>query len=68
LAFEAPWAFYTGLVLIVLGVGGLKPNISTMVGGLYGAKDGRRDMGFYIFYMGINPGRAAGGPRGRNSR
>ncbi|MGB3618069.1 MAG: peptide MFS transporter, partial [Catalinimonas sp.] len=56
LAIEAPWAFYTGLILIVLGVGGLKPNISTMVGGLYGEKDGRRDMGFYIFYMGINLG------------
>lgn len=56
LAVEALWAFYTGLVLIILGVGCLKPNISTMVGGLYGAKDGRRDMGFYIFYMGINLG------------
>ncbi len=58
LAIEALWAFYTGLVLIVLGVGGLKPNISTMVGGLYGEKDQRRDMGFYIFYMGINLGAA----------
>jgi len=59
LAVEALWAFYTGLVLIVLGVGCLKPNISTMVGGLYGEKDSRRDMGFYIFYMGINLGAAA---------
>jgi len=59
LAIQAMWAFYTGLILIVLGVGCLKPNISTMVGGLYGEKDKRRDMGFYIFYMGINLGAAA---------
>ncbi len=58
LAVEALWAFYTGLVLIVLGVGALKPNISTMVGGLYAKGDQRRDMGFYIFYMGINLGAA----------
>ncbi len=59
LAVDALWAFYTGLILIVLGVGCLKPNISTMVGGLYGQGDKRRDMGFYIFYMGINLGAAA---------
>ncbi|MCB0640233.1 MAG: peptide MFS transporter, partial [Phaeodactylibacter sp.] len=59
LAIDALWAFYTGLGLIVLGVGALKPNISTMVGGLYAKGDGRRDMGFYIFYMGINLGAAA---------
>ncbi len=58
LAIEALWAFYAGLALIVLGVGCLKPNISTMVGGLYGKGDNRRDMGFYIFYMGINLGAA----------
>lgn len=58
LAIEALWAFYSGLLLIVLGVGLLKPNISTMVGGLYGKGDKRRDMGFYIFYMGINLGAA----------
>ena len=59
LAIEALWAFYTGLTLIVMGVGMLKPNISTMVGGLY-PKDqqDKRDMGFYIFYMGINLGAA----------
>ncbi len=59
LAIEQMWAFYTGLALIVLGVGCLKPNISTMVGGLYAKGDRRRDMGFYIFYMGINLGAAA---------
>ena len=59
LAVEALWAFYLGIVLIILGVGALKPNISTMVGGLYKKRDKRRDMGFYIFYMGINLGAAA---------
>jgi POT family proton-dependent oligopeptide transporter len=60
LAVEAMWAFYTGLTLIVMGVGMLKPNISTMVGGLYPKHEqDKRDMGFYIFYMGINLGAAA---------
>ncbi|MBX7221791.1 MAG: peptide MFS transporter [Blastocatellia bacterium] len=49
-------AFYTGLVLIVLGTGLLKPNISAMVGALYAPTDVRRDAGFSIFYMGINMG------------
>ena len=59
LAVEELWAFYTGLILIVMGVGMLKPNISTMVGGLYPKNEqNKRDMGFYIFYMGINLGAA----------
>ncbi|MAY21724.1 MAG: MFS transporter [Flavobacteriaceae bacterium] len=56
LAVEQMWAFYTGLGLIVAGVGMLKPNISTMVGGLYKQGDIRRDKGFTIFYIGINVG------------
>jgi len=56
LAIEEMWAFYSGLVLIILGVGCLKPNISTMVGGLYKKGDVRRDKGFTIFYIGINIG------------
>lgn len=56
LAIDAMWAFFTGLAFIVLGVGGLKPNISTMVGGLYQQGDERRDKGFTIFYIGINVG------------
>ncbi|RLD29617.1 MAG: MFS transporter [Bacteroidetes bacterium] len=56
LAVETMWAFYSGLVLIVCGVGMLKPNISTMVGGLYKKGDIRRDKGFTIFYIGINLG------------
>ncbi|MGB1450147.1 MAG: peptide MFS transporter, partial [Marinirhabdus sp.] len=45
-----------GLGLIISGVGMLKPNISTMVGGLYKKDDIRRDKGFTIFYIGINIG------------
>jgi POT family proton-dependent oligopeptide transporter len=56
LAIEELWAFYSGLGLIILGVGLLKPNISTMVGGLYKQGDIRRDKGFTIFYIGINLG------------
>lgn len=56
LAVEEMWAFYTGLGLIIAGVGLLKPNISTMVGGLYKQGDIRRDKGFTIFYIGINIG------------
>ena len=48
--------FYLGLVLLVLGTGLLKPNISTVVGQLYAPGDVRRDAGFSIFYMGINLG------------
>src|SRR5688572_3499069 len=48
--------FFLGLVLIVLGTGLLKPNISAIVGDLYPEGGARRDAGFSIFYMGINFG------------
>jgi POT family proton-dependent oligopeptide transporter len=48
--------FYIGLVLLVIGNGFFKPNISTMVGDLYPEGDARRDGAFTIFYMGINAG------------
>ena len=44
------------MTLIILGVGLLKPNISTLVGHLYKVNDLRRDQGFTIFYIGINIG------------
>jgi len=49
-------SFFAGLVLIVLGTGLLKPNISAIVGDLYPEGGARRDAGFSIFYMGINIG------------
>lgn len=48
--------FFMGLVLIVVGTGLLKPNVSTIVGELYPEGGARRDAGFSIFYMGINVG------------
>lgn len=48
--------FYAGLALLILGTGLLKPNVSTIVGQLYGPADRRRDSGFSLFYMGINVG------------
>lgn len=48
--------FYLSLALIIVGVGFLKPNISTIVGRLYPAADPRRDSGFTLFYAGINVG------------
>src|SRR5216684_3060057 len=48
--------FYLGLLLIVIGTGLLKGNISVIVGRLYGPDDHRRDAGFSIYYMGINMG------------
>jgi len=56
LAFHGLHFFYSGLIFIVIGVGCLKPNISTMVGGLYIKGDPLRDKGFMIFYIGINIG------------
>jgi len=56
LAFKSLSTFYAGLVLIVIGTGLLKPNVSTIVGSLYADGDARRDAGFSIFYMGINLG------------
>lgn len=56
LAVPSLTAFYAGLVLVALGTGFLKSNISAMVGDLYDADDERRDGGFSIFYMGINLG------------
>jgi POT family proton-dependent oligopeptide transporter len=56
LAFRALPFFYSGLTLIAIGTGLLKPNVSTMVGSLYEDNDSRRDAGFSIFYMGINLG------------
>lgn len=52
--------FFVGLILIVLGTGLLKPNISAIVGDLYPEGGARRDAGFSIFYMGINLGAFAG--------
>jgi POT family proton-dependent oligopeptide transporter len=54
--FSGRVPFFVGLILIVLGTGLLKPNISAIVGDLYPEGGARRDAGFSVFYMGINLG------------
>jgi proton-dependent oligopeptide transporter, POT family len=56
MVIPSTFTFYLGLVLIALGTGLLKPNVSSVVGSLYNENDQRRDSGFSIFYMGINLG------------
>jgi proton-dependent oligopeptide transporter, POT family len=59
-ASTAPRGFYLGLLVIVLGVGLLKPNVSAMVADLYPEGGARLDAGFTVFYMGINLGATLG--------
>lgn len=58
--FSAKIIFLVALVALVLGTGIFKPNISTIVGDLYGKKDDRLDNAYTIFYMGINLGSLLG--------
>jgi proton-dependent oligopeptide transporter, POT family len=60
LALPGNGAFFGGLLLVVLGTGLLKPNVSAIVGELYAPNDPRRDAGFTVFYMGINIGAVLG--------
>ena len=56
LALGATSVFFLGLLVIAMGVGLLKPNVSALVASLYPEGGARRDAGFSIFYMGINTG------------
>ena len=47
---------WVGIVLVAIGTGFIKPNLSTIVGGLYDSDDPRRDAGFQLFYMSVNIG------------
>ncbi len=55
-ALNTHTGLYMGLLLLIIGNGFFKPNISTLVGRLYSDNDPRRDAAFSIFYMGINLG------------
>jgi len=55
-AMAFPALLHLALGLLIIGNGFFKPNISTLLGALYGERDPRRDSGFTIFYMGINLG------------
>ena len=50
---------WLGIVLVAVGTGFIKPNLSTIVGGLYDDDDPRRDAGFQLFYMSVNLGSLA---------
>lgn len=56
MAIPATATFFSGLLLITIGTGLLKPNVSAIVADLYPEGGARRDAGFSIFYMGINLG------------
>src|SRR5258706_3589055 len=60
LAIPSAYTFYAGLIIIVIGTGLLKPNITAVVGDLYPEGGARRGAGFLIHYMGINVGRFLG--------
>lgn len=60
LAIPSIPTFYIGLILVVLGTGLLKPNISAIVGELYPRAGSHRDAGYTIYYMGINLGAMLG--------
>jgi len=60
LAIPSTASFFIGMILVVLGTGLLKPNITAMVGQLYGPNDDRRDGGYTLYYMGINFGSIIG--------
>src|SRR5699024_1781591 len=55
-AVQEKWGLYLGLLLLIIGNGFFKPNISTLLGELYSKNDPRKDSAFTIFYMGINLG------------
>ena len=56
MAFDTKFFFYLGLTLLIIGNGLFKPNISTIVGGLYTNNPEKKDSAYTIFYMGINAG------------
>lgn len=55
LAFDTQATFYLGLILLIIGNGLFKPNIASMVGGLY-QDETKKDGAYTIFYMGVNAG------------
>ena len=59
LSIPVPSFAWAGIVLVAVGTGFIKPNLSTIVGGLYDDDDIRRNAGFQLFYMSINVGSVA---------
>jgi POT family proton-dependent oligopeptide transporter len=56
MAFETPFFIYLGLTLLVFGSGFFKPNITSIISGMYKGNDKKKDGAYTIFYMGVNAG------------
>ena len=56
MAFETPFFIYLGLTLLVFGSGFFKPNITSIISGMYKGNDEKKDGAYTIFYMGVNAG------------
>ncbi|UMB55427.1 peptide MFS transporter [Lutibacter sp. A64] len=56
MAFDTPWALYLGIGLLIAGNGFFKPNITSIINGVYKNAQGKKDGAFTIFYMGVNAG------------
>tara|TARA_B110001452_G_scaffold138259_1_gene114926 strand:+ start:324 stop:2075 length:1752 start_codon:yes stop_codon:yes gene_type:complete len=56
MAFETPFFIYLGLTLLVFGSGFFKPNITSIISGMYKGNDDKKDGAYTIFYMGVNAG------------
>jgi POT family proton-dependent oligopeptide transporter len=56
MALDTPWGLYTGIGLLVAGNGLFKPNITSIINGVYKNAQDKKDGAFTIFYMGVNAG------------
>lgn len=56
MALETELSFYAGLLMLIIGNGFFKPNISSIVGNIYDNRPELKDGAYTIFYMGINAG------------
>jgi len=56
IGMDLKFVFYIGLLLLVIGTGLFKPNMSSIVGKMYPAHSNKKDAAYTIFYMGVNSG------------
>ena len=56
MAFDTPWGLYLGIGLLIAGNGFFKPNITSIINGVYKNAQEKKDGAFTIFYMGVNAG------------
>jgi len=56
MALDTPWALYVGIAGLVAGNGLFKPNITSIISGVYKNAQDKKDGAFTIFYMGVNAG------------